>query len=91
MGCSPADYNNFVRQWNQYKKDMGLPSDQVNGQLIGCLSAELESNFASANFDVATMSEADILTEMKTFAIAQVAINTEAAAQKKKDGTGPAE
>ena len=76
MGCSPADYNNFVRCWNQYKKDTGLPTDQVNGQLIGCLSAELESNFASANFNVSTMTEADILAEMKTFAVAQVAIGT---------------
>ena len=76
MGCSPADYNDFVRRWNQYKKDTGLPSDQVNGQLIGCLSAELESNFASANFDVSTMTEVDILAEMKTFAVAQVAIGT---------------
>ena len=41
MGCLPADYNNFVRWWNQYEKDMGLPSDQVNGQLIGCLSGRV--------------------------------------------------
>ena len=90
MSCSPADYNDFVRRWNQYKKDTGLPSDQVNGQLVGCLSAELESNFASANFDVSTMTEADILAEMKTFAVAQVAINTEARAQRSEDGTDPA-
>ena len=78
MSCSPSDYNDFIRRWNQYKKDTGLPSDQINGQLVGCFSAELESNFASANFDVSTMKEADILAEVKMFAVAQVAINTEA-------------
>ena len=31
MGCSPADYNNFERRWGQYKQDMGLPTDQLNG------------------------------------------------------------
>ena len=76
MGCSPADYNDFVRRWNQYKRDTGLPANQENGQLIGCLSKELESNFASANYDVATMTETDILKAVKTFAVAQVAIGT---------------
>ena len=30
MGCSPADYNNFVRRWSQYKRDTGLPTNRVN-------------------------------------------------------------
>ena len=76
MSCSPSDYNDFIRRWNQYKKDTGLPSDQINGQLVGCFSAELESNFASANFDVSKMKEADILAEVKGFAVAQIAIGT---------------
>ena len=48
-------------------------------------------NFAAANYSVLTMTEKEILTAVKTFAVAPVAISTEAAAPENEGGTDRAE
>ena len=75
MGCSPADWNNFERRWGQYKNDTALPPNQIKGQLLGCLSGELESNVVALK-NIAAMSEASILQLVNALAVALVSIST---------------
>ena len=35
LGCSPADWNDFVRRWGQYKRVTDLPTNQIAVQLLG--------------------------------------------------------
>ena len=49
-------------------KDTALPADQVIGQLLGCLSVELESNAAAA-LNLAQKTKADILMAVKGLAV----------------------
>ena len=71
----PAWWVNFFRRWDRYKLHTSLLADQVIGQLLRCLSVELESN-AAASLDLTQMSEANILTAVKGLAVAPVSIGT---------------
>ena len=75
VGASPEDWESFKRQWSMFKTGTNVPQHQVSIALFHCCSEGLKQDIMrDVQFDIGTMSETDLLGEIKRLAVKEESI-----------------
>ena len=65
--CTSDQWDDFVYDWKNYKKAMGIADDIASAYLYGCLEDELRKDLRKSNPSVVAsdMTEVDLLNAVK--------------------------
>ena len=74
IGCSPAQWANFLTRWSRFQTGCNIPAPQLANQAIACFWEELISTADKAIYDIGSLSIADLLVQVKTIAVLPVAV-----------------
>ena len=89
IGCSPAQWADFIRQWSRFSVGCNIVDDQLTTQAIACFSDELVSTADKAISDMGALAVAALLTQVKTIAVLPVAVGIlRATANSAKQASG---
>ena len=89
IGCSPAQWADFLRQWSRFSDGCNIPAAQMTTQAMACLSDELISTAEKAIRGIGSLAINDLLTQVKAIAVQPVAVgNLQATAHSAKQERG---
>ena len=75
-GTSAGDWESFKKLWTMYRNGMQIPADQRSTHLFHSCERELQDDLmrSNPNTDLATITEADLLTAIEDLAVKKVSI-----------------
>ena len=89
IGCSPAQWADFLTRWSIFKSGCNIPTSQLTTQAMACFSEELISTADKAIHDIGSLDLATLLSEVKAVAVQPVAVGfLRATAHSSKQGSG---
>ena len=89
IGCSPAQWADFLRQWSRFSVGCSIPAAQMTTQAMACFSDELISTADKAIHDIGSLAVDALLTQVKAVAVQPVAVGIlRAAAHSAKQASG---
>ena len=74
IGCSPAQWANFLARWTRFRIGCSIPADQLTTQAMECFSNDLISTTNKAVYDIGALDLDSLLREVKAVAVLPVAI-----------------
>ena len=74
IGCTPAQWADFLRQWSRFSVGCNIVDVQLTTQCMACFSDELVSTADKAIQDMGTLAVDALLTQVKSVAVQPVAV-----------------
>ena len=74
LGCSPAQWGNFLTRWTRFRNGSNIPASQLTAQAMECFSDELLNTADKAIFRFNTLSLNKLMKEVKAVAVQPVAV-----------------
>ena len=89
IGCSPAQWADFLRQWSRFSIGCSIAAEQLTTQAMACFSDELVSTADKAIQDMGLLAVADLMAQVKSVAVQPVAVSIlRATAHSAKQASG---
>ena len=74
--CSEAKFEDFRKLWGFYKNSVDMPEGTVTSYLLNCLDDDLKTDVHAANAEILNMSEEEVLTAIRQYAVQRRAISS---------------
>ena len=71
IGCSPAQWANFLTRWTRFRSGCNIPAAQLTTQAMECFSEELISTADKAVFDFGSLDLDSLLQEVVVVVVCQ--------------------
>ena len=74
IGCSPAQWADFLTRWTRFRSGCNIPTLQLTTQAMDCFSEELISTADKAVPNIGALDLDHLLREVKAVAVLPVAV-----------------
>ena len=74
IGCSPAQWADFLARWTRFRSGCSIPADQLTTQAMECFSNDLISTADKAVYNIGALDLDSLLREVKAVAVLPVAV-----------------
>ena len=74
IGCSPAQWADFLTRWARFRSGCNIPAAQLTTQAMECFSEELISTADKAVFNIGELGLDELLRKVKAVAVLPVAV-----------------